>query len=506
MNTGQVVNSSIKDHKIASSDYVGTMKSDSEEILPNKSRRTKASSDKKALMKTIAQEMVNSLIGNEEDGDEQDDAILQSFNNAVAEQGRPKRPSASKPKKKKKRASKTKVEERLPESSENLADLYYARMAGEEYNGGTAGFVNDSFADLALNDPADDDTYSKRSLVSASASEGSNSTKRTAATSSSISVGTNKSGELSVDEIREHVMASIPKEIRDKIPEEMWKQIFGQEGIGNGSHSDSHSGTSARNGMPNDVGSIDDDDISACSDITGFPDAFPAEPVPFSKRQEAAMAGTEISDLTQSATITYDACDIDPTLAPHAPGDEDPFDEEEDSPFSSKPRSPAAKRNKYDKSENLKASLGCSKRPAASSAPTGKRRSIKFSKVEVRYYERIISDNPSVHSGPAIGIGWRFAKGGHVDIDEWELRKGSARKSCDLVLARHERERILKEAGCTPKEISAMIRAALKVQKQRMTTVNNLSAAGMEEAVEAAKKKMAGMLKFGREKNLVKNK
>jgi hypothetical protein len=51
-----------------------------------------------------------------------------------------------------------------------------------------------------------------------------------------------------------------------------------------------------------------------------------------------------------------------------------------------------------------------------------------------------------------------------------------------------------------------MIRAALKVQKQRMTTVNNLSAAGMEEAVEAAKKKMAGMLKFGREKNLVKNK
>jgi hypothetical protein len=514
LNAGQVVNSSIEDHK-----YVGTMESGSaaEVDSQKKIRRTKASSDKQALMKVIAQEMVDSLLGNLEDGDEE--AIFRSFNNALSEQGgrprRPKRPSAvSKPKKK--RTSKPKLE-KMPESSESLADLYYSRMAGEEY-----GAAKESFAGLSLGDAdlADEEELRKSSFhSSASPSERSDATRLT--TNSSFS---ENDGELSACAIREHVMASVPKEIRDQIPEEMWKQIFEQHGSSEGSQSDSnHRIDEIPVSTADDVGSsIGDDEISACSNLTGLTDAFPAvKPVSFSKRSSnnastKSMAGTEISDLTQPATSTDDSYDIDspknrsaicPTLSPYARRDMDPFDEKEDSPFSDKPRS-STERSRSNKSKNLKAPpFGSSKRPSGSSQTGNKQRgSIKFDHVEVRYYERVISDNPSVQSGPAIGIGWRFTRGKRVDVDEWEFQKSSVRKSTELVLSRAERELILREAGCTRKEIAEMVRATLKVKNQRITTVNNLSAAGIEEAVETAKKKVASMLMFGREKDRVKNK
>lgn len=486
-------------------------------------------------MKTIVQEMANCLLGIEEDGDKDGDAmILRSFNNAVAEKGRPKRPIASKSKKKR-IGKRTKIE-KVPQSSEDLADLYYSRMAGEEYGG------NDSSSCLTLlDDPEDSEllknVHSQMSMVSASQSEGFDTTMPTRTGSSTPSAaGSGGRDEISVDEIRELVMASVPKQIRDQIPEEIWKQIFGQKASSNVSERASRSG-SVRNEMPetpdakeiaasnllideipastDDVDSIDDDGtIFACSGLrTDFtaPASNTAERVAFSKRQPS-MAGTEISDLIQPTTITDEDDDsfgwatICPTLLPHAPGDMDIFDEKGDYPFSSKPRS-TIKRNDLCKSENLKASPGRSKiHLPSSSSQTGKRGSVKFDHVEVRYYERIATDNPSVRSGPAIGIGWRFAKEGpHVDINEWELRKeGSTRKSSELVLARDARERILKEAGCTQKEIADMIRVTLKVRKQRKTTLNNLSLAGMEEAIEAAQKKMARMLTLGRENDLVK--
>jgi hypothetical protein len=493
---GQAVNSSTEDHKIG--EYIGTigtMKAGPEEESPEKSRRTKASSKKEALTRIFAQqEMVNSLLGNQEDGNEDD--TLRSFNNALAEQGRLKRPSASKPKKK--RNDKTKIEE-LPQSSEGLADLYYARMAGEEYV---------DALDALDSSSADPTIFSKRSQMSASRSEGSDATTSPISCSSSCSIGTDESGELSVDVILEHVLASIPKQVRDEIPEEMWKQILGQQGSCKASQSESRSGparnsmhreTKAKenaasnlhiNGIPvatKDGGSIEEDEISVTSDLTGF--GFPAETVP--------LIADDINEIDPS-TSRWDA--ICPTVAPHAPGDMDPFDENDDSPFSDKPRS--TKRNNLNESENLKALPRRSKIPSE----TGKRGSVKFDQVEVRHYERIASDNPSVQSGPAIGIGWRFAKGGHVDINDWELRKSRTRKSAELVLARAARERILMEAGCTKKEIADMIRVSLKVKNQRITTLNNLSAAGMEESVEAARKKIAGLLRFGREKKVVKNK
>jgi hypothetical protein len=501
----QAVTSSREDHKII--EYLGTMKSSTEEEPPKKSRRAKASSKKEALMKTIAQEMVNSLLGKEEDGDEGD--ILRSFNDAVAEQSGPSNsPSVSKPKKKrtskiekvpqssesspdlsKPKKKRTSTIERVPQSDESLADLYYARMAGEEY--------------VVTAEDSVTDSNSKRSQVSASRSEGSDLRRLTGSGSSSS--GSDESGELSVDEILEHVMASIPKEIRDQIPEEMWKQIFGQQVASD----------LPIDGIP--LCTDDDDDLSVRSDLTGF--VFSEKPVP---------------------PITDDSYDIDPrknrsdaicpTFALHdAPDNRDPFDKNNDSPFSDKPRSTRTKRTKslshksedveaspkpsstkrnssYNhKSEHLKASPPRHSSRKVPSETVKRGSSIKFDQVEVRHYERIACDNPSVQGGPAIGIGWRFYKGGHIDVDEWELRKGCPRKSTELVLARAARERILMEAGCTQKEIADMIRATLKVKNQRITTLNNLSAAGIEEAVEAAQKKMAGMLKFGREKNLVKS-
>ena len=132
------------------------------------------------------------------------------------------------------------------------------------------------------------------------------------------------------------------------------------------------------------------------------------------------------------------------------------------------------------------------------------RKVVGFDQVEVRYYERIVTDNPAVQSGPAIGIGWRYRRGGRVDIDYWEQGKGVPRTSSEMVLPRHVRERMLTENGVSKKDMADMVRVTLRVKNQRKQTVNNLSVAGMEEAVEKATRRMSRLLSFGRSRDIIK--
>ena len=178
---------------------------------------------------------------------------------------------------------------------------------------------------------------------------------------------------------------------------------------------------------------------------------------------------------------------------------------------------------------------------------------VKFSVVNVRYYERILSDHPSVQSGPAIGLGWKFytredtqdqrqqqqqqqqqpagcssEEPNHAfDIKEYERlqrikkeRKAreeeerreyhSARSSRrsngnhnsrlvgrqyyeqTFVLSRFERECILKEWGYQPMEVAKMIRRIIKVKNQRRQTFNNLGRFEMiEEYIENIQRRVS---------------
>mmetsp|Transcript_18639 Transcript_18639/g.40579 ORF Transcript_18639/g.40579 Transcript_18639/m.40579 type:complete len:355 (-) Transcript_18639:416-1480(-) len=130
----------------------------------------------------------------------------------------------------------------------------------------------------------------------------------------------------------------------------------------------------------------------------------------------------------------------------------------------------------------------------------GKKRSVSFCEVQVRNYERILEVNPSVTSGPALGIGWNYSP----DEDEIfslenfeETREHIRRHSMeDLALPRCERESILQSLGYTQKEIAGSVRTIIRVKNQRKQTIHNLHASSVEEFVEMATRKVKRVLLF----------
>ena len=187
-------------------------------------------------------------------------------------------------------------------------------------------------------------------------------------------------------------------------------------------------------------------------------------------------------------------------------------------------------------------------------------RRVRFGYVHVRHYERILSDHPSVQSGPSIGIGWRYypnstdENGGSsgldesrsnkdvkddvissccttLDINEYERllhvkkeRKGREqaqqnakywssqsisysdhycpkgtrqRYEQSFLLSRSEREGILKEWGYQQKDVAKMIRNIIKVKNQRRQTFNNLGRfEAMEEYIEVMQRRIVKVLLF----------
>jgi hypothetical protein len=115
---------------------------------------------------------------------------------------------------------------------------------------------------------------------------------------------------------------------------------------------------------------------------------------------------------------------------------------------------------------------------------------VSFSKVEVRFYSRIVSDHPDCSGGPPIGIGWEYTPGQLFDVSKWEHVRCKVRKPpTELRLDHQKRERTLRAWGFGDKELAAAVRALNKSQAQRRTTVRNLGVQKMEETFEQAARK-----------------
>jgi hypothetical protein len=122
-------------------------------------------------------------------------------------------------------------------------------------------------------------------------------------------------------------------------------------------------------------------------------------------------------------------------------------------------------------------------------------KSVTFSTVRVRHYERILCDNPAASSGLSIGIGWRFAEEGvPVCVEEWQSTRCRGRSQSELQLSRSERDDLVKQLGYTEREVAAMRRELNRCRANRRQTVNNLSAQRVEETVESVKTKVKSML------------
>jgi len=125
------------------------------------------------------------------------------------------------------------------------------------------------------------------------------------------------------------------------------------------------------------------------------------------------------------------------------------------------------------------------------------RSTITFGQVNIREYERVLGDNPSVTSGPPLSIGWRYSPSTlNMSIDDYEENKGSPRSSSEYLVPRSIRLATLKEHADIPhREMVNAVRDIQKTKSQRRKTVVNLSMASTEELVEGAKIKVKSILR-----------
>ena len=360
------------------------------------------------------------------------------------------------------------------------ADLFYAMMNGEEFN------PSDSFSERQQKEPQDDDdddddddylddddddktnAFDQKSFAALvfkdeqvpmekkdkkkSADDSSRSHSSYSSTSNS---GSGSDG-LSVREIEQFVMDSIPKDVRDKIPKEAWGKIFGRIKADKIRKPNKIMDDDEEKEDEKEEVEIEDDNVSTISAVTEATEYKVAKHGFVTKND----IPTNISTSSSHESVSTNPCRVD---------------------FSG--QVVVAEKKDRPKKENLSVSFDC---------------------VRVRYYERIIDINPAVTNGAAVGIGWRYKRGGQFDIEEWESNRMNTRTSKELILPKHVRENMLKDLGYTQADIAAAVRVILKTKNKRRQTVQNLGAESMEEAVESASRRVKSILTLGMKNGLVK--
>ena len=124
---------------------------------------------------------------------------------------------------------------------------------------------------------------------------------------------------------------------------------------------------------------------------------------------------------------------------------------------------------------------------------------ISFTDIEIRYYEQILSDNPSVRSGPPIGIGWRYRTTHKpLAVDTWEERRQNDRRYlAGLMISRHERTSRLLDLGYSRKDLANSIREVMRVKNSRTKTFQNMGFEHFEEILERITKTFMNVLTLG---------
>lgn len=323
-------------------------------------------------------------------------------------------------------------------------------------------------------------------------------------TESSSTIPSSVQDELSVDDIQQYVMDLMPEEVKNMLPKEAWDKIFreqqqqepDEESVATTKSTKvalkrllSNPGAKSSRSTRLEVLDVqkreedDDDEISVISELT-------SQTVAEAKEEEQRRRLQ--AKLAESSGRKKDDGVPDKKHYGHP------------SPILDVPSS-------HD--EVVKKSTRFDDEPVVIGRrweDSGAQHRVKFDKVFVRHYERVLELNPSVTNGPPIGIGWRYRRGGSFSVDQWEMEKNeiSATKGSGakcLVLPRSERENILYDLGYSQKDIAQAIRTVRKLKDQRRTTVDNLNVQSMEEAVENATYLMKNLIRVGRKRGLVRS-
>lgn len=291
--------------------------------------------------------------------------------------------------------------------------------------------------------------------------------------------------DLSITDIKEYVMEHLSDEVKSIISEETWTRILNKL-----DHADDEEG---------------DDEIGSVMTTKSTKDALKR----LLKKSRSKQPSVDIDVIESGGDDTSLVSDMTAHTA-MVKREEEQKNKKHVS-FQTEEAAPRSKdqNNKFGYPSPLaEQSDGCSRKEA----------SVKFSHIDVRYYERILDLNPSVTNGPPIGIGWRYRKGTSYTIEEWEMERreddgkrprtaattaGPRSAASHLILPRAVREKMLYDLGYTQQDIAQALRTVRKLKDQRRTTVDNLKAQSVEEAVEKATTLMKNMLRVGKKRGVV---
>ena len=123
--------------------------------------------------------------------------------------------------------------------------------------------------------------------------------------------------------------------------------------------------------------------------------------------------------------------------------------------------------------------------------PSARDRRVKFLAVHIREYSQTIGDNPSVSYGPPISLDWDYSSMDPVPLNDYEANRGKRRNLRQMMLNYYHRTHLLQHiVGASEADIHAAQKAAEKIKGQRAMTKALLGMSKMEEAWQAAKRKM----------------
>ena len=129
-------------------------------------------------------------------------------------------------------------------------------------------------------------------------------------------------------------------------------------------------------------------------------------------------------------------------------------------------------------------------------SPPTLKKSVSFASIYIREHCRDICLNPSVSSGPAVGLGWDFCD--HptgYDVSLFEETRPPRRSRSEFQLPRPVREQILlQDTGVSRQELVAAVRSINVAKRQRQHSVASQDADGAHMAFEWVSGKMKKMV------------
>jgi hypothetical protein len=126
-----------------------------------------------------------------------------------------------------------------------------------------------------------------------------------------------------------------------------------------------------------------------------------------------------------------------------------------------------------------------------STTNSNSKKAVSFGLIQVREYNRVVGDNPTVRVGPPMSIGWEFVQKQAVPVDDYEKIK-LPNTSDVRIMGSITRKSILRyEFDVSLEDMRAAEKIIRKIQRQRCRTLQQGKlVAAIEYAMELAKRKI----------------